>query len=525
MNAGAWTSLEIAKLAVAALTPLLVLTIGLMVARSTRRIEQAQWASRTLIEKRLELFDKMAEPLNDLFCFFRLVGDFQAITPPDAIARKRGLDKLFFTHQALMSEEFGARYRDFINACFLPYTGVGHDARLKASVQRQRTERGARWDDAWHDCFVDRENLVTPLSTVSREYRALMTCFAEQVGATLASPAKPRHLMATSDERGAALAKGGSTAAAGIEAATEPFRDQDYSGRRGYDDRFLGIPVPMPRVRDTDVVSHLEDGSHALPYEHFSIVQHKDRRLALLAVANVDAAPSRKRPEPGRDYSRRGLSGLGENDQEKWFTDPRIPAAHQLPDRFFTRGRASFDRGHIVPREDVAWGHDYDELGRASRDTFHVTNCSPQVARFNLSNLGGVWGQLENLILAQARSERCSVIAGPVLRSDDPVFRGVDDDGTVRVQIPRRFWKIVVARSGDELQSFAFVLDQDLAGTDLGFAVDELWQTRMISLPDLSELVELLEFPPELLDSDQIDAPAGKAVRAHPAVEGYRARS
>lgn len=196
MNAGTWTSLEIAKLAVASLTPLLVLTIGLIVARSTRRIEQAQWASRTLIEKRLELLDRMAEPLNDLLCFFRLVGDFQAITPPDAIARKRKLDKLFFTHEALMSEEFGTRYRAFINACFLPYTAMGHDARLKASVRRQQTERGPRWDDAWHSSFVDRENLVTPLSTVSREYRALMTCFAEQVGATLSSPAKPRHELA-----------------------------------------------------------------------------------------------------------------------------------------------------------------------------------------------------------------------------------------------------------------------------------------------------------------------------------------
>jgi hypothetical protein len=192
MTAVTWTSLEIAKLAVAALTPLLVLTIGFMVARSTRRIEQAQWASRTLIEKRLELFDKMAEPLNDLFCFFRLVGDFQAITPPEAIARKRKLDKLFFTHEALMSEAFGTRYRAFINACFLPYTAVAHDARLKASVQRQRTERGTRWDDAWGECFVAGENLVTPLSTISREYRALMTCFAEQVGATLASPVGSR---------------------------------------------------------------------------------------------------------------------------------------------------------------------------------------------------------------------------------------------------------------------------------------------------------------------------------------------
>ena len=181
-----WTSLEIAKLCVATLTPILVLVLGVMVSRAGRRVEEAQWASRKLIEKRLELFDDMSGPLNDVFCFFRLVGDFQSITPPNAITLKRRLDKLFFTHEALMSEEFGFRYKAFIDACFLPYTAVGHDARLKASVQRQRTERGARWQDEWGACFVQQEALITPLATISKEYGALMGVFAEQVGATMA---------------------------------------------------------------------------------------------------------------------------------------------------------------------------------------------------------------------------------------------------------------------------------------------------------------------------------------------------
>ena len=322
--------------------------------------------------------------------------------------------------------------------------------------------------------------------------------------------------------RGAAPSAAGSPPpASGIEALTEPFRDEDLSRRRGYDEQFLGIPVAVPRVLNETVVSHLDDGSHILPYEHFSVVLHKVRRLALLTVANVDADPVRVRPEPGRDYSRKGLTGLGENDQERWFTDPRIPAVHQLPDRFFTQDRASFDKGHIVRRQDVAWGDSFDEVRRANGDTFHVTNCSPQVARFNRSNFKGVWGELENLILAQAKTERYCLIAGPVLRADDPIFRGVDDDGIVRIAIPRRFWKIVVGRSGDALQTFAFVLEQDLSETDLEFAVDEPWRTRMISLPDLEALSALLEFPAELHDTDQIDAPAGQAVCAHPGVEAY----
>jgi endonuclease G len=277
----------------------------------------------------------------------------------------------------------------------------------------------------------------------------------------------------------------------------------------------------VPALRDESVVSRLDDGSPLLPYEHFSVVMDKSRRLALLTAANVDADPARKEPEPGHDYSRRGLTGLGANDQEKWFTDPRIPAIHQLPDKFFTKDRASFDKGHIVRREDVAWGDTFEEIRRANGDTYHVTNCSPQIARFNRSALRGVWGQLEDLIVKQAKTERYSLFAGPVLRQDDRIFRGVDDDGSVSVPIPRQFWKIVVARSGDELQTFAFLLDQDLSDVELEFAVDQLWRSRMISVRDLQELVPAIAFPQELLDSDQIDAGGGEAVRAEAGVATF----
>jgi endonuclease G, mitochondrial len=309
---------------------------------------------------------------------------------------------------------------------------------------------------------------------------------------------------------------------AATEALVEPFRDEDLSARRGYDDRFLGIRVTLPTVHDESLVSHLDDGSHVLPYEHFSVVLNKDRRLAQFTASNVDADPRRKEPEPGRDYTRKGLTGLRDGDLEKWFIDPRIPAIHQLPDRFFTKDRASFDKGHIVRREDVAWGDSFEEVRRGNGDTYHVTNCSPQVADFNRSTQRGVWGQLENLVLGQAKTEKYSIFAGPVFRSDDRLFRGVDDSGVARVAIPRQFWKIVVARSGDELQTFAFLLDQDLSDTDLEFAVDQAWRSRMISVADLEELVGTISFPDELRESDQIDAGAGQAVRAEIGLETVR---
>ena len=86
--------------------------------------------------------------------------------------------------------------------------------------------------------------------------------------------------------------------------------------------------------------------------------------------------------------------------------------------------------------------------------------------------------------------------------------------------IPRQFWKIVVARTDGELQTFAFILDQDLSHTDfesveaLEFAVDAPWRKRMVAVRQLDKLIPALEFPKQLVDSDQINADPGEAVRA-----------
>jgi hypothetical protein len=185
-----WTSLEVAKLVVAALVPLSVVLLGLPVTRAVRRLEHAQWQSRKLIELRLEFYSEMARPLNDLLCFFRRIGDFQEITPPEALNRKRELDKAFFVNRHLMSEEFAERYRAFINACFRVYTGVGTSAQLRASRTQQRQERPV-WDEAWDDLLIPKSETPTGLDELGRHYDALMLRFREEMGVAGDSAKRP----------------------------------------------------------------------------------------------------------------------------------------------------------------------------------------------------------------------------------------------------------------------------------------------------------------------------------------------
>jgi hypothetical protein len=181
VGASEWSSLEVVKVALAALTPILLFALGLVVSRASRRVEEAQWASRKLIETRLSLYEQMAPKLNDLYCFFTHVGDFRRVTPPEAVARKRELDGIFYSYAPLFSQEFRDRYESFMEAYFETYTGYGQDAKLRTPVTRQRKERKT-WDASWDRMFSDRH--VPSQEDVKRAYGDLMACFAEQVGAT-----------------------------------------------------------------------------------------------------------------------------------------------------------------------------------------------------------------------------------------------------------------------------------------------------------------------------------------------------
>lgn len=93
MVAASWTSLEITKLVVAGLTPVLVAALGFWLNRRLKSLEQAQWAQQKVIDRRIKAYDELAKPLNELFCFFCYVGSWKEITPPDLVRLKRELDQ------------------------------------------------------------------------------------------------------------------------------------------------------------------------------------------------------------------------------------------------------------------------------------------------------------------------------------------------------------------------------------------------------------------------------------------------
>ncbi|ESX18020.1 DNA/RNA non-specific endonuclease [Mesorhizobium sp. LSJC264A00] len=288
----------------------------------------------------------------------------------------------------------------------------------------------------------------------------------------------------------------------------------DYAGYKGYDEKFLSggtklapVVVPMPEATDLSVLAQLKAGGTRLDYQNFSLKMQAKRRLALFTASNVTEESNLREPEKGRNYSRGGLFS------ERWFPDLRLDDKYQIPDVFYTQDQGAFDKGHIVRRDDVAWGSTFELLLRGNVCSFHVTNCSPQVEGYNRSDSGEKnWGDLENHVLSEAASERLCVFAGPVLAEDDRTFAGKGPKGTsLRALVPRRFWKVVVARVSDGIASYGFVLEQDLSDTQLEFAVSDEFIGAMYPLTEISEMTGV-SFDQSLVDADQYETVRGTEI-------------
>ncbi|MGW7578778.1 DNA/RNA non-specific endonuclease [Streptomyces sp. NPDC054765] len=207
---------------------------------------------------------------------------------------------------------------------------------------------------------------------------------------------------------------------------------QSWAGRTGYDEHFLGVPVPLPMPSSPAVETVV------LPYTHFTVVLRPDRRMAAAAAVCIDGA--RLPAEVPRERS--------------WQFDPRLARDRQTGDAVYRDN--SLDKGHLVRRLDPVWG-EAAEADQAHTDTFHYTNAAPQADVFNQGKQ--LWLELENHLLDHAArsGHRLTVLTGPVLHDSDPPYRGV--------QVPMRFWKVAVFLRDGALAATAYVLDQspDLA--------------------------------------------------------------
>jgi len=139
--ADSWSSVEIATLAVGALTPITVVVLGVLFARASRRIEQVQWGNQTVVTHRLRIFAELAPGLNQLLCFATFVGGWKEIDPHKAIEIKRKLDETMYANRVLFSDELFAAYHRFMSTLFAMFATTDADALLRAPIAHDLGDR------------------------------------------------------------------------------------------------------------------------------------------------------------------------------------------------------------------------------------------------------------------------------------------------------------------------------------------------------------------------------------------------
>jgi hypothetical protein len=171
---------EVVQTVLGILTPILVLVLGIPIARYTKRLDTQALVDQKIIERRLALYDDVGPKLNDLYCLSRFVGDFRTVDPPEAIAHKRDLDRVLHVNRPVFSPEMLHAYHAFMGTVFETYTGRGEDAKLRIDPMRLQRERGNAWLPEWDRHFSTRG--ATDGRVVIDAYEALVAAFAADLG-------------------------------------------------------------------------------------------------------------------------------------------------------------------------------------------------------------------------------------------------------------------------------------------------------------------------------------------------------
>ena len=178
-----WNSLEITKLLISVITPLVLIIIGYKVTQITEQGKNNEQWNQRIIEKRVEVYDRVGSKLNEIYCYFNYVGNWKETKPTDIITDKRILDKEMYTYRPLFSKKLFNAYNFFMDSAFKTGTGWGNDAKLRTTITfRKQYPRGCLWNDTWNSQFTEeKKNGIN----VHSAYEDLMSNVANDLGLTM----------------------------------------------------------------------------------------------------------------------------------------------------------------------------------------------------------------------------------------------------------------------------------------------------------------------------------------------------
>jgi hypothetical protein len=180
-----WSSLEIVKVVIAALVPISVAVLGIIVARLARRAQQREWVNQKLIERRIGLIDEIGPLLNRLYCYYTFRGDWKETTPPEVVEIKRKLDRAVYSALPFITEQIRAAYNSYMDTLYATWNAPGTDARLLTQIDskdgNRRTLLADRWLPEWNYFFEDSSK-ATRRPVIVAKYNELLSRLGASIG-------------------------------------------------------------------------------------------------------------------------------------------------------------------------------------------------------------------------------------------------------------------------------------------------------------------------------------------------------
>lgn len=173
-----WESLQIPIIIVALLGPVIIVILAIRFSRFKKHLIGQYQSNQKLIEKRIQVYERIGPKLNDLLGFFCYTGNWKEFTPMDIMQLKRELDKEITTNTPIFSDDLHERYDAFVRLCFVAHAGWEHQEKIKSQYV-MRKEHIPDWNEEWNQ-FFDGNNVVEGIKMKER-YDELMEYFKKEL--------------------------------------------------------------------------------------------------------------------------------------------------------------------------------------------------------------------------------------------------------------------------------------------------------------------------------------------------------
>ena len=148
---------------------------------------------------------------------------------------------------------------------------------------------------------------------------------------------------------------------------------------------------------------------------------------------------------------------------------------------------SGFTRGHMAPAGDMAFNE------KAMRESFYMSNMSPQVKAFN----GGIWRELEEHVRDWAfDNDELYIVTGPILED----VASNKKIGYNKVTVPDQFYKVILDLKLPDQKAIAFLMPNEKS--------EKRIQEYAVAIDDIEALTGLdffADFIPEELE-DKLEA-------------------